>query len=140
MNKQSLLDKLNNRDLPGVGCVVYYTNGCKDYFFYEDFASDDMGISRAERDFTDLINKGYVRRVEYIHKNYSTIHFWDWDTKPGTFCASDEYRYFNRCMGIESFTDHLFRYIAIINGLQYKYDYTPAIDGISAITATRANK
>jgi len=140
MNKQDLLNKLNRRDLPGVGCVVYHTDGRKTYNFYEDFSSADMGIARAERQFTDLIEKGYVRRVEYIHKDYSTIHFWDWNAKPGTFCAADEYRYFNKCMGIDYFTDHLSRFISIINGLQYKYDYTPAIDGISAIAAVRANQ
>lgn len=140
MNKSKLLNKLNRRDLPGVGCVVYYTDGHKNYFFYEDFSSVDVGIERAERQFMELINGGYVRRVEYIHKDHHTIHFWDWTTKQDTFCAADEYRFFNKCMGFDLFVDHSSRYISIINGLQYKYDYTPAVDGISAIVATRANQ
>lgn len=138
MNKQTLLNKLDRRDLPGVGCVVYYTDGCKGYNFYEDF-SDSNGIDRAAKDFSDLIDKGRVRCVEYIHKDGTTIHFFDWNTKPGTFCVSDEMRLFCKCHNLK----HFRRYDsprAIINGLEYKLDYTPAIDGIAAITATLANK
>jgi hypothetical protein len=138
MNKQRFLEILNNRDLPGVGCVVQYKDGCKDYTFYEDFSTDDPGIKRAERTYTDLINKGYVSRVDYIYKDSKSIHFWDWNTKSGSFCASDEYRRFCKSNNIKLFSDWCFNYIAVINGLNYKLDYTPAIDGISAITITRS--
>ncbi len=139
MNKQTLINKLNRLDLPGVGCVVLHTDGRKTYNFYEDFENDN-GIDRAARQFTELINAGKVSRVDYIHKDHTTIHFWDWDTKSDNFCAADEMRYFNKCHGFQCFLDHLQRFITIMNGHEYKYDYTPAIDGISAITATLANK
>jgi hypothetical protein len=139
MNKQTLLNKLNRRDLPGVGVVVTNKDNSITYYFYEDF-SDDKGIDRASRHFGEMIDKGLVRRAEYIHKDHTTIHFWDWDSKKDSFCALNEFYYFNKCMGFESYTDCLQRFITIINGLEYKYDYTPAVNGISAITATLANK
>ena len=138
MNKQRFVEMLNRRDLPGVGCVVQYTDGNKDYFFYEDFSSADPGIKRAEKDFNYKINIGKVSRVDYIYKDCKTVHFWDWETKSGSFCAADEYRKFCKCNNIKLFSDWLFNYIAVINGLNYKLDYTPAIDGISAITIKRA--
>lgn len=139
MNKQTLINKLNRRDLQGVGCVVLHSDGRKTYNFYEDFENDN-GIDRAARQFAKLINAGKVRRVDYIYKDHTTIHFWDWDTKPGNFSAADEMRFFNKCHNFKCFQDHLARFITIMNGLEYKYDYTPAIDGISAITATLAHK
>lgn len=138
MNKQDLINKLNRRDLPGVGCIAHYTNGMKIYYFYEDF-ENDKGLDRAKRQFDCLIKAGKVEHVDYIDKDHTTIHFWDWDTKPGSFCASDEMRKFNKAHDF----DYFYRYdtfISIINGLEYRYSYTPAIDGISAITATLNNK
>lgn len=139
MNKQKLIDKLNRLDLPGVGCVVLHTDGRKTYNFYEDF-ENDKGVDRAAKQFTELINAGKVSRVDYIYKDHTTIHFWDWETKPGSFCAADEMRKFNKCHGFEYYYDWMQRFITVMNGLEYKYDYTPAVDGISAITATLANK
>ena len=139
MTKERLLQLLNRLDIPGVGVVAYYNNGTKCYYFYEDFDSKNIGVDRAKNDFSDLISKGYVEKVEYIHKDYTTVHFWDWDSKNGSFCAKDEYNYFNKCNGLDYYNS-LFGYTTIINGLEYTYDYTPSIDGISAIVATRKNK
>ena len=36
------------------------------YYFYEDF-EDDKGVDRAAKHFSDLINKGKVRKAEYIY-------------------------------------------------------------------------
>lgn len=137
MNKQTLINKLNRNDLPGVGCVVYYIDGCKVYRFYEDFAPDDKGIDRAARQYQELIDKGYVRRVDYIHKDADLLHFWDWDTKSGNFCANDEFVAYNKSKGYNDYYYDLGTPIVNINGIEYKYDYTPAIDGISAIKAIR---
>ena len=68
MTKQKLIAKLNRKDLPGVGCVVFWTDGCKTYNFYEDFENDN-GVDRAARQFSNLINLGKVRRVDYIYKD-----------------------------------------------------------------------
>lgn len=137
MTKKELLNKLNRRDLSGVGCVVKTSNGCTQYYYYEDFPNDN-GIDRAQKYFTSAINSGDVRRVDYIYHNSTTVHFWDWNEKSGNFCASDEFRYFNKCFGFKYYYKFQ-KMITVINGLEYKYDYTPAIDGISAIVALRAN-
>lgn len=138
MNKQDLINKLNRRDLPGVGCIAHYTDGMKIYYFYEDF-ENDKGLDRAKRHFSHLIKAGKVDHVDYINKDHTTIHFWDWNTKKDSFCAAYEMHSFNKAHNFDFFYvyDSL---VTIINGLEYKYDYTPAIDGISAITATLRNK
>ncbi len=139
IDRSHFVELLNRRDLPGVGVIVYYNNGNKIYYFYEDFSSTDTGISRAEKAFSKMIANGKITRIEYIHKNHKTIHFWDWNNKPDEFCANDEFIHFNKCFGFDYFYSAQ-RFISIINGLQYKYDYTPSIDGISAIVAERLNR
>ena len=89
MEKRELIAKLNRDDMPGVGCVVTHPDGNKIYYFYEDF-ENDPGIERAAHTFERLIQRGYVRRVDYIHKD-NAIHFFDWDEKSGMFCAKDEF-------------------------------------------------
>ena len=135
MTKADLINKLNRRDLPGVGAIVKYANGNACCYFYQDF-EDSRGIDRASETFTKLINSGRVRRVDYIHKGPDLLHFFDWKEKPDTFCASDEFIRYNKCFGIPYYY-HMQRFISVINGTEYKYDYTPAIDGISAIKATK---
>lgn len=137
MTKQRFLELLNRKDLAGVGAVAHYTDGSTAYTFYEDF-ENDKGIDRAARQFQVLIDNGYVSRVEYIHKEARKIHFFDWNTKPGSFCAADEMRKYCKAHGHEIYTQ-LFSFIAVIDGEKYRLDYTPAIDGISALIATYAN-
>lgn len=128
---------LNRKDIHGVGAVVSWTDGATTYDFYEDF-DNDKGIDRAARQFQNLIDAGKVRRVEYIHKTPDLVHFWDWDTKPGSFCAADEFRRYCKAYGHEIISN-LFTFTANIDGERYTFDYTPAIDGISAIKITYAN-
>ena len=134
MNKQELINKLNRRDLPGIGCIAHYTDGSKIYYFYEDFDSE-KGLDRAKRQFDCLIKAGKVDHVDYINKDHTTIHFFDWHTKPGCFCVNDEMVAFNKAHNFDFFYRYD-KFISIINGLEYVYDYTPAIDGIAAITST----
>lgn len=137
MNKQDLIAKLNRRDLPGVGAVATWEDGHKTYHFYEDFDTDKLGIDRAARDFSREIDRGNVRRVEYIYKDENKLHFWDWNERPGSSCANDEFIRYNKAHGIEYYYRYQ-RMIAKIGGQLYKYDATPAVDGIRAITATPA--
>lgn len=153
MNKKQLLELLNRRDLPGVGVIAWTGSYQRDkttgllqepenkpiYYFYEDFPNNP-GIDRAAAQFHELLEKGKFHAVDYIHKDHKTIHFFDWYEKPGTFCAQDEFIAFNKSAGLKWFIDHFFRFTTIINGLEYKYDYTPAVNGISAITAELKNK
>ena len=135
MNKQALIDKLNRHDVNGVGCVVMWSDGNKTYNFYEDFENDN-GINRAARQFQYLIDAGKVRRVDYIYKDHTTVHFWDWDTKSDQFCANYEFIRFAKAHNLDYFYD-FDAFIAIIDGIKYKFDYTPAVDGISAIKTIR---
>lgn len=137
MNKTELIDILNRNDMPGVGCVVYHADGRKTYTYYAD-SKNDSGIDRAASQYQHLIDAGTVRRVEYIHKTPDLVHFWDWDTKPGSFCAADEFRRYCKAYGHEIISN-LFTFTANIDGERYTFDYTPAIDGISAIKITYAN-
>ena len=135
MDKQALINKLNRLDLAGVGAVVRWKDGATTYNFYEDFGND-KGIDRAARQHETLINAGKVVRVDYIYKDNNEVHFFDWDSKPGNFTVSSEIHKYFRCHNIENFERYGAK-IAIINGRQYKADYTPAINGICAITLTK---
>lgn len=128
---------LNREDINGVGTVTQWTDGRTTYHFFRDFGPD-KGVDRAASFASTLIDAGEIRRVDYIHKDEKTIHFFDWTTKPDSFCAADEMRKYCKERGHEIYSQ-LFSFIAIINGDKYRLDYTGAIDGISAIIATPAN-
>ena len=136
--KKFLMGLLNDRVNigPGVGVVATYPDGVKTYAFHEDTETMD-GIDHAAPYYAKLIDDGTIKRAEYIYKNSKSVHFWDWNEKSGSFCASDEYRSFCKAENLRFYADYLFRPIAIINGLTYKLDYTGAVDGISAITIER---
>lgn len=52
----------------GVGVIATRYDGTTQNYFYEDF-SDSKGIDRAQETFTDLINKGIIKRADYIYNN-----------------------------------------------------------------------
>ena len=66
MTKQEMQNKLDRKDISGVG--VNFSSGETGviYYFYEDF-ENDKGVDRAAKNFSDLINKGKVRKAEYIY-------------------------------------------------------------------------
>lgn len=59
----------------------------------------------------------------------------NWNEKPGTFCASDAMIEFCEMWGCDWYR-HLGTFVAVINGRPHKLDYTPAVDGVSDIIAT----
>lgn len=135
--------ELMNGPRPGVGAVFTYKDGSKNLFFYEDFNGadsntpfdedqTDRGITRAAKQATKLIEAGKLSKAEYIYKSPAHVWFWDWTTKPGTFCAADEYRNFCKSHNLELWT-HYQRYYTKVCNKVYMLDYTPAINGISAI-------
>lgn len=130
MDKRSLIDILNT-DRKGVGVVVYDGDHTLHYF-YEDF-EDSKGIDRVNEQL-----KG--KRVEVIHKPDNALFFWDWKAQSGSFCAADMYRRYCKAYSITLYSDHLQRYIMERCGRRFKLDYTPAIDGISAIIAIELRK
>lgn len=67
MTKESMIAKLNRKDITGVGVKVTTSEGFEIYYFYEDFG-DDKGISRAARQFQNAIDRGTFRKAEYIYK------------------------------------------------------------------------
>lgn len=66
MTKQEMKNKLDRKDITGVGVVVTFWDGLTTCYFYEDFG-DDKGINRALRHFEKAIEKGDVKRVEYFY-------------------------------------------------------------------------
>ena len=69
MTKQEM-QKLDRKDISGVGVKVTFNFSSGEtgviYYFYEDF-ENDKGVDRAAKHFSDLINKGKVRKAEYIY-------------------------------------------------------------------------
>lgn len=70
MTKQEMQNKLDRKDISGVGVKVTFNFSSGEtgviYYFYEDF-ENDKGVDRAAKHFSDLINKGKVRKAEYIY-------------------------------------------------------------------------
>ena len=70
MKKQEMQNELNRKDISGVGVKVTFNSSSAEtgviYYFYEDF-ENDKGIDRATKHFSELINKGKVRKAEYIY-------------------------------------------------------------------------
>ena len=67
MTKESMIAKLNRKDITGVGVKVTTSEGYEIYYFYEDFG-EDKGIDRAARQFQNAIDRGTVKKAEYIYK------------------------------------------------------------------------
>lgn len=67
MTKESMMAKLNRKDIAGVGVKVTTSEGYEIYYFYEDFG-ENKGIGRAARQFQSAIYRGAVRKAEYIYK------------------------------------------------------------------------
>lgn len=67
MTKESMIAKLNRKDITGVGVKVTTASRNEIYYFYEDFG-EDKGINRATRQFQRSIDRGTVRKAEYIYK------------------------------------------------------------------------
>ena len=70
MTRQEMQNKLNRKDITGVGVKVTFDFSSGEtgtiYYFYEDF-ENDTGVDRATRHYSNLINKGKVRKAEYIY-------------------------------------------------------------------------
>lgn len=66
MTKESMIAKLNRKDISGVGVKVTTSEGYEIYYFYEDFGKD-KGVDRAARQFQNAIDRGTVRKAEYIY-------------------------------------------------------------------------
>lgn len=70
MTKQEMQNKLDRKDISGVGVKVTFNFSSGEtgviYYFYEDF-ENDKGVDRVAKHFSDLINKGKVRKAEYIY-------------------------------------------------------------------------
>ena len=67
MTKESMIAKLNRKDITGVGVKVTTSAGNEIYYFYEDFG-ENKGIDRAAQQFQSAIDRGAVRKAEYIYK------------------------------------------------------------------------
>lgn len=85
-------NKLDRKDISGVGVKVTFDFSSGEtgttYYFYEDF-EDDKGVDRAARHFSDLINKGKVRKAEYIYSQpkRSTLERQPRDNRPALMMA-----------------------------------------------------
>ena len=66
MKRYEMQAKLNRKDITGVGVKVTLANGETRYYFYEDF-EDSRGVDRAAKHFSNMINKGKVRKAEDIY-------------------------------------------------------------------------
>ena len=66
MTRQEMEAKLNRKDITGVGVKVTSLNENTVYYFYEDF-EDSKGVDRAAECFANQINRGKIRRAEYIY-------------------------------------------------------------------------
>lgn len=89
-------------DQNGVGVVFYYRDGSIERRFYEDF-SGDLGIDRASRHFTALLNAGKCYKVVYYYDGNTSgapligetikIHFYDWRTHKEISTRQDDRTY-----------------------------------------------
>lgn len=132
MEKIEMLAKLNRKDLPGVGVVVTTSDDKKLYFFYEDM-TDSKGIERASRQASELIEKGYWKRAEYIYKSLVNVCFIDYDSQPGSFTFNNFYRRYNKNFNIP-YVDNLGTIISDFGGgLKVRYEHKPTVDGIQEI-------
>ena len=70
MTRHEMQNKLNRKDISGIGVKVTFNFSSGEtgviYYFYEDF-ENDKGIDRATKHFSNLINKGKIRKAEYIY-------------------------------------------------------------------------
>ena len=66
MTRQEMQNKLDRKDITGVGVKVTWGDNNVIYYFYEDF-EDSKGVDRASKHFANMINKGKVRKAEYIY-------------------------------------------------------------------------
>lgn len=66
MTRQEMQNKLDRKDITGVGVKVTWGDNNIIYYFYEDFEGS-KGIDRASKHFANMINKGKVRKAEYIY-------------------------------------------------------------------------
>ena len=66
MTRQEMQNKLDRKDITGVGVKVTWGDNNVIYYFYEDF-EDSKGVDRAAKHFSNMINKGKVRKAEYIY-------------------------------------------------------------------------
>ena len=66
MTRQEMQNKLDRKDITGVGVKVTWGDNNVIYYFYEDF-KDSKGIDRAAKHFANMINKGKVKKAEYIY-------------------------------------------------------------------------
>lgn len=66
MTRQEMQNKLDRKDITGVGVKVTLANNNTIYYFYEDF-DGSKGVDRAAKHFSGMINKGKVRKAEYIY-------------------------------------------------------------------------
>lgn len=67
MTRQEMQNKLDRKDITGVGVKVTWGDNNIIYYFYEDF-ENSKGIDRAAKHFSNMINKGKVRKAEYIYQ------------------------------------------------------------------------
>lgn len=67
MNKEEMKAKLHRKDISGVGVKAIMADEKEIYYFYEDFG-EDKGVDRAARHFQNAIDRGRVRKVEYIYQ------------------------------------------------------------------------
>ena len=67
MTRQEMQNKLDRKDITGVGVKVTWGDNNVIYYFYEDF-EDSKGVDRASKHFANMINNGKVRKAEYIYK------------------------------------------------------------------------
>ena len=57
MTRQEMQNKLDRKDITGVGVKVTWSDNNVIYYFYEDFDSS-KGVDRASKHFANMINKG----------------------------------------------------------------------------------
>ena len=95
MTRQEMQNKLDRKDISGVGVKVTFDFSSGEtgtiYYFYEDF-ENDKGVDRAARQFSNLINKGKVRKAEYIYKQpkSSALERPPWNGRPVLMMADQK--------------------------------------------------
>lgn len=58
--------KMKLKRNPGVGVICTMWSGNVIHYYYEDFP-DSKGIDRAPGQFISGINRGFIRRVDYVY-------------------------------------------------------------------------
>ena len=88
MTRQEMQNKLDRKDITGVGVKVTWGDNNIIYYFYEDF-EDSKGVDRASKHFANMINKGKVRKAEYIYNQpkRSTLERQPWNGRPALMMA-----------------------------------------------------